>query len=318
MTIKLFYYIRRFGYNMLLPDSFFRKKYERLKQYEKECDREERNFRLGYYFKPDQPFEIPAQAVAVKDFKRTKGTDYYLDLKDFLHYFTPETRFAYHFGDETHVNPYPTLFKARPIHGPNDNSILFKLNKTRHFRWVNDPYKFSEKKNMLVWRGITHNDMRKRLVKEFLDHPLVDAGQTNKPEEDVPWQKKPLSVQQQLAYKFIISVEGNDVASNLKWVMSSNSLCFMPRPKYETWFMEGLLRPGIHYVEVSRDYSDLEEKIRYYSVHEKEAEQIIENAHRHVERFRDPMMEDLLCLKVLETYARLSGQTHACKFCGTT
>ncbi len=50
----------------------------------------------------------------------------------------------------------------------------------------------------------------------------------------------------------------------------------MPKPRFETWFMEGLLRPGIHYVEVKGDYSDLEDKILYYSSNSKEAEEIIQ------------------------------------------
>ena len=47
-----------------------------------------------------------------------------------------------------------------------------------------------------------------------------------------------------LNYKFILAIEGYDVATNLKWIMSSNSLAVMPRPTYATWFMEGTLIPG--------------------------------------------------------------------------
>ena len=42
--------------------------------------------------------------------------------------------------------------------------------------------------------------------------------------------------------------------------MSSNSLCFMPKPKYETWFMEGKLIPNHHYVLIEDDYSNLLEQ----------------------------------------------------------
>ena len=41
--------------------------------------------------------------------------------------------------------------------------------------------------------------------------------------------------------------------------MSSNSVAVMPRPKYESWFMEGRLQPGVHYIEIKDDYSDLED-----------------------------------------------------------
>ncbi len=311
--MKLVYYIKRFGYNVL-PAPFFKWNYKRLKRFEKQCDHDELNERLDYYFKLKQPFKIPEEAVAVKNFKRTRGTDYYLDLKEFLHYFSGNTRFAYQFGDSTHVNSYPTLFKARPIGGDNENSILFKLNKNRHFKWVKDPIRFADKKDKMVWRGGAYLELRREFVKRFWDHPLCDIGQTNKPKEPDPWQKEYLSISEQLKYKFIFCPEGNDVATNLKWVLSSNSLCFMPRPKFETWFMEGTLKPGVHYVELAADYSDLEEKIEYYSTHLAEAEKIIDNAHLHVDRFRNSDLEDLLCLKVLERYAAMSGQGEGMKF----
>ena len=313
MRVNLFHYISKFAYNAL-PDFFFERNYKRLMQFEKQCDQQELNFRLDYYVKINKSFEVPTEAVSVKNYKRKGETDYFLDLKEFLHYFKSKTSFAYHFGDETHINSYPTLFKARPIATPNANSILFKLNKRRHFRWVDDPYSFSEKKNIMVWRGGAYIKIRPGFVKQFWNNPLCDVGQTNKPIEDVPWQKEHLSISDQLKYKFIFCPEGNDVATSLKWVMSSNSLCFMPKPKFETWFMEGLLKPNIHYVEISGDFSNLEDKIEYYSTHEKEAEQIIANAQQHVNRFQNADFEDLLCLKVLESYARLSGQLDALKF----
>lgn len=310
---KVIFYVKRFGYNAL-PSAFFKWNYNRLRAFEKKCDKTELNNRLAYYFKINQNFDIPQKAVAVKNVKRTKGTNYYLDLKEFLHYFTSDTYFAYQFGDDTHINPYPTLFKARPITGNNARSVLFKLNKHRHFKWVNDPYSFSEKKNLMVWRGGAYRQLRRDFIKNFWNHPLCNVGQTNNPPENVAWQKDFLSIKEHLTYKFIFCIEGNDVATNLKWAMSSNSLCIMPKPKYETWFMEGSLKPEVHYIEVKNDYSDLEEKIRYYSKHTKEAEQIIANAHKHTERFKNKDMEDLLCLKVLEQYTQYSGQLNALKY----
>lgn len=302
------YYLKSFSYNAL-PSIFFRWKYRQLKRYEKRCDQKELQERLNYYVKLTESFPIPEQAIAVKDIKRgKKGTAYFLDLKEFLHFFKPETRFAYHFGDETHVNPYPTLFKARPIEGNNGNSVLFKLNKRRHFKWVDDQLSYADKKDMMVWRGGAYLSLRREMIEKIWDHPLCNIGQTNKPPEDVPWQKDFLAVEEQLKYKIIFCPEGNDVATNLKWAMSSNSLCFMPKPRFETWFMEGTLKAGVHYVEVNPPYDDLGEKIEYYTKHINEAQQIIENAHKHVLRFQDPMMEDLLCIKVLEKYAELSNQ----------
>lgn len=94
----------------------------------------------------------------------------------------------------------------------------------------------------------------------------------------------------------------------VKWVMSSNSVAVMPRPKYESWFMEGRLQPGVHYIEIKDDYSDLEDKIQYYSTHVEEAEAIIRNAHAFVEQFRDKEREELISILVLEKYFRHTKQ----------
>jgi hypothetical protein len=291
-----------------LPKAYFRSKYNKLKTYEQKCNQEELNDRFSYYLRLSGDFDLPESAIRVKDFKRSKGTDYYLDLKEFLHYLSPETKITYRFGDDTHENPFPTLLKAREITSGYTNSVLFKLNKNRHFKWVDDPNEFEDKTDLMVWRGGAYKPLRRSFVEKFYDHKLCNVGQTNKPIENVPWQKDPLSIDEHLKYKFIFCPEGNDVATNLKWAMSSNSLCLMPKPRCETWYMEGRLEAGVHYVDVKDDFSDLEEKIIYYTQNTKEAKEIIRNAHKHVARFQNKEMEDLLCLKVLEEYTRLSGQ----------
>jgi hypothetical protein len=117
-----------------------------------------------------------------------------------------------------------------------------------------------------------------------------------------------MTVDEHLDYKFILCLEGNDVASNLKWVMSSNSLSVMPKPKYETWFMEGTLIPNFHYVLIKDDYSDLEERLVYYSEHTDEALKIIENAHQYISQFKNKKQEDLISLLVIKKYFVNTGQ----------
>ena len=90
--------------------------------------------------------------------------------------------------------------------------------------------------------------------------------------------------------------------------MASNMLVFAPMPEYETWFMEGLLEPGKHFVELKSDCSDLEGKVAYYSDHPDEAEQIIANAHAWVAMFSDPLKERIISTLVLQKYFSLSGQ----------
>lgn len=113
-------------------------------------------------------------------------------------------------------------------------------------------------------------------------------------------------------YKFIMALEGNDVASNLKWVMSSNSIAVMTRPTCETWFMEGKLIPDYHYIEIKDDLSDLEEKLNYYIAHPAEAEQIVEHAHEYVSQFFDAGRERLISLLVMDKYFQVTKQTSNC------
>jgi hypothetical protein len=120
--------------------------------------------------------------------------------------------------------------------------------------------------------------------------------------------KERLTIEEQLDYKFILCLEGNDVASNLKWVMSSNSLAVMPVPKYETWFMEGRLIPDFHFVLIKDDYSDLVERMNYFMNNENEALNIIRNAKRYVEQFKNRQQEDLISLLVLDKYFYRTNQ----------
>ena len=90
--------------------------------------------------------------------------------------------------------------------------------------------------------------------------------------------------------------------------MSSNSIAVMPRPLFETWFMEGRLIPNYHYIEVKPDFSDLLERMDYYSAHPEEAEAIIKHAHEYVDQFRNSRRERLISLLVLKKYFMGVGQ----------
>ena len=109
-------------------------------------------------------------------------------------------------------------------------------------------------------------------------------------------------------------VEGVDVATNLKWVMSSNSIAIMPRPKIESWFMENKLIPEKHYIEIKDDYSDLESKIKYYVKKPEKCKIIIKNANQYVSQFKNKSREDLISLLVIEKYFHFTGQQEKTSF----
>ncbi|MBT5324386.1 MAG: lipopolysaccharide A protein, partial [Campylobacteraceae bacterium] len=82
----------------------------------------------------------------------------------------------------------------------------------------------------------------------------------------------------------------------------------MTKPKYESWYMEGLLIPNYHYVLLKDDYSDLEEKVRYYSENIEEANNIIKNGQEYLHQFKDDRREDLISLLIIEKYFKLQKE----------
>lgn len=213
-------------------------------------------------------------------------------------------------GDVTTVPDVPSIVKSRPVYGDNANSVLLNLDKVRHFIFLKDDIPFRKKLDKAIFRlAITHRPHRERFVRMYFGSECCDTGiSTPRPEYPPEWTKPHISMYDHLQYKFILAIEGNDVATNLKWVMSSNSLAVMPRPTYETWFMEGTLIPGYHYVEIRPDYSDLEERMRYYIENPDQAEAIIAHAHEYVDQFRDRRREKIISLLVLYNYFRRTGQ----------
>jgi len=77
--------------------------------------------------------------------------------------------------------------------------------------------------------------------------------------------------------------------------------------------MEGRLKADHHYVLLNDDYSDLDEKISYYTKNKDEALNIIQNANRFVQPFKDKEQEELISLLVMHKYFQLSGQVHESK-----
>ncbi|MCR5819842.1 MAG: lipopolysaccharide A protein [Bacteroidaceae bacterium] len=271
--------------------------------------------RVNYYCRAEalRPTDLP---VSIREFKfpffsKKRFSSYFFDLYYVLRYFPRESRFAYLFGDITEETELPAFVKSRPITDGPTRSVIMKLVQLRHFHFIEDPTPFSQKKDMLVSRTTWAKASVKRslLNKLFLNHPMCDVGKTRLEEDDdQPESVKPfISIEDHLKYKFIACVEGNDVATNLKWVMSSNSIAVTPKLCYETWFMEGTLVPGYHFIQVEDDFSDLIEKLQYYIDHPDAAQAIIDHAHEYIRQFQDSRMERAIQVAVAQKYFELTN-----------
>jgi Glycosyl transferase family 90 len=264
------------------------------------------NSRINYYNKQLCLTELPRDTLQIRQIPMDQSL-YYYDLKEHARYFQRDLRLSFVFGDVTGVPEWPTIVKSRPIVGDNTNSVLLNLNKFRHFHFVDDRLPFEAKQPKAVWRGGAHNPRRVELCRRYGNHPLCDVGHTHGKRAVGPI-KRFLIPNEQLQFKYVISIEGVDVATNLKWILASNSLCLAPALHYETWFMEGRLRPGRHFVMLRDDMADLEEKILYFERYPDEALAIIRNANEFAIQFFDARRERLISLAVLYKYFVLTGQ----------
>lgn len=305
---KVLYYAIGFV-RQLFPYLFFQTGLDKKISTVKDFDIEYIRKRANYYNKLDEIVNLSDGIKNLAHFKlRKQHKTYFFDSYEYTRYFNQKLKADFKFGDVTFIPEEPAIVKSRPIRGNNSNSVILNLDKVRHFMFLNDKKDFRKKKNMLVGRNVAGQAHRIKFLEMYINHPLCNVGKINNDDNHHNLLRERLTIEEQLNYKFILCLEGNDVASNLKWVMSSQSLAVMPVPKYETWFMEGTLIPNYHYVLIKDDYSDLEERMEYYIKHTDEAREIIKNAHHYIEQFKIKKREDLISLLVLEKYFYKTGQ----------
>lgn len=306
---NLKYYIRSY-LREYTPKIFSQMQLNRiLRQLDQRQDKGEIMRRVNYYCKLDKGSNFNRQmwsdkAIMLQDQPVTGQKTYYFDAMEYARYFSQDLRWILDAGDKPYVAPEPAIVKNRPIVEHNENSVILNLDKNRHFLFVRDNKPWRDKKNMTIFRGDLgpRKENRDVFMNRWYGHPMVDAASTNRSEQHPEWQREKLTIGDHLDFKFIMSLEGNDVASNLKWIMSSNSIAVTPCLTQETWFMEGILIPNYHYIEVKPDFSDLEERLTYYIEHPDEAEAIIQHAHDYISQFRDEKREKLISVLVLKKY----------------
>lgn len=309
-NIKLTYYLSSY-LRMVVPGIIYRHRLRYLlKNVNSRKDFDYIMNRVNYYNKLTPEIYIQNHELTrLRDQKMCKQKVYYFDSLRYARYFDKKLKWNLIPGDVTQVPDIPSIMKSRTLKGDNSYSGLLKLNRIRHYIFVKDRKKFDDKLNNLVFRGkigkpgtFNFKENRYLFLKKYIDHKMCNIGEINSSNCNKEFIKPKMTIKQHLDYKFILCLEGNDVASNLKWVMSSNSVAVMTRPTCETWFMEGRLIANYHYIAIKDDFSDLEEKLNYYINHPEEAKAISRHANEYVKQFRNNKREDLISLLVLKKY----------------
>lgn len=174
--------------------------------------------------------------------------------------------------------------------------LIWKLATHRHYRQLPNVFRhdqpWEEKRNMAIFRGqltgstegynktldpLTNcqNLRRCKLVLDAHNSSFVDAKLTTT-RRRLPAQLPngvqllgpTITIREMMSYKAIVMLEGNDVASGLKWALLSQSVVLMPPPKHTSWAMEELLEPWVHYIPLKEDASDIEDQMKWITEHD--------------------------------------------------
>ena len=111
-----------------------------------------------------------------------------------------------------------------------------------------------------------------------------------------------------LQYKGIIIVEGNDVASGLKWALYSQSVVLMAAPTKVSFVLEDWLQPWVHYIPLQEDWSDVEEQTQWMLDHEDESLAMAQRGRQWIEHMWFHNQTELQDA-VLQRYAAQFGVT---------
>ncbi len=299
---KLLFYIKGYSARFKFSKNLD-KKIDNLRKSLSKKELEQVEYRVNYYNKISEKTKAQHSGTRIKGLLHPKTPKaYYFDMYEYARYFDKDLLIDYAFGDVNTILPIPMITKSRPISDDNQNNILLNLDKARHFVSVKDETFFSNKKDILIGRCAVYQQHRAQFYEKHFSNPICDIGQVNDKGGNPTWIKEKMTIPDHLKYKFILSLEGNDVATNLKWIMSSNSIAVCPPLKIETWYMEGTLIPNVHFIGLNEDFSDLNEKLTYYVDHPKEANEIVENAQSHRKSFDNKNIENLISLLVLKKY----------------
>jgi Arabidopsis thaliana protein of unknown function (DUF821). len=184
--------------------------------------------------------------------------------------------------------------------------IVWGVSYRRHFRyvaWV--PWYdtgWEKKQHGAIWRGVLTGAKgrvvmgdsfvsncqrvpRCKFVEKFHKSETLNVGVSFQLDELLISEmyaksmvKGTVSLRNMMKYKAIIIMEGNDVASGLKWALYSRSVVMMPEPTKTSFAMEELLVPWVHYIPLMEDGLDADEKLKWVLENDEEARKIAQRA----------------------------------------
>lgn len=96
--------------------------------------------------------------------------------------------------------------------------------------------------------------------------------------------KKPISMQNQLKYKYILNIPGNSAAYRLSFLLRSGSVILNVQSENTLWW-ESLWEVNKHYIPIKSDLSDLKEKIKWCRDNDDKCLKIVANAKAFADKY---------------------------------
>jgi hypothetical protein len=231
------------------------------------------------------------------------GGSYRADMDHFIERNSASNlEFAVAFGDKQPHFEMPIFTKTR--RSDSNFGIILKLNHLRHWGYkdaLSADIPWEAKKSDVIWRGAPtgydggEKNPRLRLVSKYFDKLNVGFSKliSQALNYDPALIRGEVSIAEQLGHKYIISIEGNDVATNLKWILASNSVPIMTQPRIDSWLMESRLLPFEHYVPINDDYTNLFDMMDWCRANEVRCSSIARNGKVYMDQFSEAIDQEI-------------------------
>lgn len=287
---------------------------ERIEYYIGNYDYKTPGFDLAEKMLEDQPFRSD------QDYSSHKST-YIKDIDRLKSY--SNSHFWLHVGDRPYLQePKKILVKIRDSHNDKSNGIIANLNSARHWGYCGAIKNFDTdwdmKKSEPFWRGVStgididnRSYTRADLVKDYYNVYDVAFSQIHRARHEhlAIYNKGMSPINKILQYKYVICIDGNDKSSSLNWLLYSNSIPIMPKPRFHSWLCEPWLKSEVHYVEVKEDFSDLVDKIEWCKLHDEECQEISKNGRDFILQNFGNIEKEMNIEKTLVDFAGVINET---------
>jgi len=201
-----------------------------------------------------------------------------------------------HIESSAQPNTIPIIC-ALSTRGTTKNNILllplddamFEYGISHIFKNV-DMISWEKRRPQIFWRGnlggYERPSIRENILKKLLDNIHSDVkfaflycGGSYVDSIDKKYVvEKRSDLQDYVHYKYLLIIDGVNIASNHQWTFGSGSVPVMITHPDNNWWFKQYLKPMVNYVPIQYDLSDLEEKIQWLVDNDEQAHTIAMNA----------------------------------------